>query len=311
MTLFIKQLLTIVTLTCPTIALLAQSKATSNRPPWISGEVPSWTVGELPHVDLEGNILRVEFTQDADPETAEKKAEQAVAHYILKKAGVYLSSDEDLTLIHENETRHKGNKTKDYGSVREQYKSQVKVNGKVYGRYTLIDKYTQYKGGRYYFAGLFLVAEQDMTLAALPPITYSMDRGAWRSMVIPGWAQLYTGRTMAGIGYMTVQAGLIASSIYFHNRADYSLLRMNEAHGIRTKQIYKKDHDEMLLYRNISIGACAAWYALNVIDAFTSKRGKLYYTVAYGQSTLAIAPTPMIAPESGALGFGLACNINF
>lgn len=287
----------------------AQSRETSSRPPWIAGEAPSWNIGELPRIDLQGNILRVEFTQDVNPETAEKKAEQAIAQYLLKRAGVYLTSEDNLTLNHDSETISKGNRSRENSKVKEQYQSKVVVNGKVYGRYSLIDKYTQYKSGRYYFAGLFLVAEQDKTLAYIPPITYGMDRGAWRSLIIPGWAQLYTGRSGAGIGFMAVQAGLIASTIYLHSRADYSLQRMKEAMGINTKQIYKKDYDQMITYRNVSTGACIAWYAFNVLDAFTSKRGKLYYTVAFGQSSFSLAPIPTVDPVGGYMGLGLACSI--
>lgn len=296
---------------CTVVSALAQSRSTVSRPPWIAGEAPSWNVGELPKIDLQGNILRVEFTQDANPETAEKKAEQAIAHYLLKRAGVYLTSEDNLALNHDSETVSTGRRSKERSVVKEQYKTQVTVNGKVYGRYSLIDKYTQYKGGRYYFAGLFLVAENDMTLTSIPPITYGMDRGAWRSLIFPGWAQLYTGRTGAGIGFMAVQAGFVASTIYLHSRADYSLQRMNESIGIKAKQAYKKEYDEMTTYRNISAGLCVAWYAFNVLDAFTSKQGKLYYTVAYGQSSFSFAPTPMIVPTSGNMGFGLACSINF
>lgn len=306
-----RYLLVIFLITMGANVVMAQSRKTVSRPPWIAGEAPSWTVGELPRIDLQGNMLRVEFAQDANPEMAEKKAEEAVARYLLKRAGVDISAEDVLTLSHDSEIITRGSKSKMSAVVKEQYKSQVIVNGTVYGRYSLLDRYTQYKGGRYYFAGLFLVAEQGMSLASVPPITYGVDRGAWRSLLIPGWAQLYTGRTGAGIGYMAVQAGLIASTIYLHSRADYSWQRMNESRGIQTKQIYKKDYDQMIAYRNISAGVCVAWYALNAVDAFTSKRGKLYYTVAYGQAQLALAPTPIVSPASGELGFGLACNIKF
>lgn len=289
----------------------AQSKAISNRPPWIVGVPPSWSVGDLPRIDLQGNILQVRFTQDLDPEKAQKKAEEEIAAYLLSRSGVVVSSQEILKSIHEGSSSYSQGRLREQSTTSKRYNRTIELNGKVYGRYSLVDKYTQYKGGRYYFAGLFLVAEQDMTLASIPPITYGIDRGAWRSLIIPGWAQLYTGRTGAGIGYMAVQAGLIASTIYLHNRADYSLQRMNEARGIKTKQTYKKDYDQMITYRNISAGVCMAWYALNVLDAFTSKRGKLYYTVAYGQTSFSVAPIPTIDPVEGHMGLGLACSINF
>lgn len=275
------------------------------------GEAPSWTVGTLPHIDLKGNILRVVFTQDPNPETAEKKGESEIAAYLLSRAGVTLDSRDVMNLDHHSQTVSNGRRSKSNSVVTERYTSEVKVNGKTFGRYCLLDKYVQYKGGRYYFAGLYLVADKDMSLASVPPITYGMDRGAWRSLIVPGWAQFYQGRTGAGIAFLATEAALVGTTVFFQNKVNINRQRINEATSIDVKQAYKQRYDTMSLYRNIAAGASIAWYAFNAVDAFTSKKGKLYYTVAYGDGYWSFSPSPVIIPETGDMGLGLSFSFNF
>ena len=122
-------------------------------------------------------------------------------------------------------------------------------------------------------------------------------------MIIPGWSQMYTGRTTMGITFLTVEAGLIGGAFYTNYLADYYKKRQNEAYSISIKKDYKKKYDQMVSYRNIAAGAAAAWYVWNVIDAFTQKRGKLYYTRAYGQSQISVVPVALDENKLPTLGF--------
>lgn len=222
-----------------------------------------------------------------------------------------MDSHDVMKLDHTSHTVSNGYNTNTNSTVNERYTSEVNVNGKAFGRYCLLDKYVQYKGGRYYFAGLYLIAEKNMTLASVPPITYDMDRGAWRSLIIPGWAQFYQGRTGAGIAFLGTEAALIGTTVFFQTKVNHNLQLINGATSIEVKQAYKQRYDQMSLYRNISAGACVAWYAFNAIDAFTSKKGKLYYTTAYGSRTFSFAPTPITLPTEDGVGIGLTCNVKF
>lgn len=275
------------------------------------GEVPSWTVGELPQLDLRGNYLRVVFTNDVNSDIAEDKGDEMIATYLIRRAGVSQSlssnniSDEETTTVATNRS------SKSTSHTTKRYNKKVTVDGKTYGRYCLLDKYVQFKGGRYYFAGLYLIAENDMSLAYVPPITYGMDLGAWRSLIVPGWAQFYQGRTGAGIAFLGLEAGLIGTAAFFQNKVSVNRTAFNNAQSVDVKQVYKQRYDQAVLFRNIAAGASIAWYAYNAIDAFTSKKGKLYYTVAYGQGYLSFSPAPMAVPGTGELGFGLACNFSF
>ncbi len=291
------------------LSCFAQSKSKSNQPPWVVGNPSSWAVGEYPRIDLQGNTLRVEFKRARTPEDAEVLAEESIAAYFTKRYGLEFNS---TGLYNRKTTSHSSiarGRKKEYIDRNKRHERTIKFNGKVYGRFMLLDKYVEYSGGSWYFAGLYLVADQGMSLANIPPITYGVDRGAWRSCILPGWAQLYTGRTMAGITFMGVEAGLIGSAIYLNGLKSYNTQRMNEAYGISTKLAFKKKADKYTLYRNIALGTALAWYAYNIIDAFTSKSGKLYYTTAYGQYEFSLAPVAI--PEIQEYAMGVSCRINF
>lgn len=295
----------------PFFTAYGQSHAVSSRPPWIMGEAPSWTVGELPKIDLQGNYLKVVFSQDVDPEIAESKGEQSIATYLLSKAGVHLQSQKEITVIEDTKTTSKNGNVRSQSNLSRRAAKQVTANGKTFGRYCLLDKYVQYKSGRYYFAGLYLVADKDMSLASVPPITYGMDRGAWRSLVLPGWGQFYQGRTGAGVAFLATEAALVGTTAFFQSKVSINAQRINEATSIDVKKAYKQRYDSMLMWRNIAAGASVAWYAYNAIDAFTSKKGKLYYTVAYGNGLLSFAPSPVIIPETGDAGLGISLCYSF
>ena len=283
----------------------------NSRPPWIMGEVPSWTVGELPRLDIPGNYLKVEFAQDVDPDIAESKGENLIVSYLLSKAGVKLTSSKSLNVIEETRSTSVNGQSQSQSNLTRRGQKNVTVDGQSFGRYCLLDKYIQYKNGRYYFAGLYLVAEKNMSLASVPPITYGLDRGAWRSLIVPGWAQFYQGRTGAGVAFLGTEAALIGTTILFQHKVNIDLQRMNEATSIEVKEAYKQRYDKMSMYRNIAAGACVAWYAFNAIDAYTSKKGKLYYTIAYGSRSYSFAPSPIVIPQTGDVGFGLAFNMEF
>ena len=300
-----------VLLTAVTILAAGQSRNVSSRPPWVMGEAPSWTVGELPVIDLQGNYLKVQFTQDADPEVAESKGEDMIVSYLVSKTGVSISSAKDLKVVEDSRSTSNNGRIRSQSNLTRKAGKTVIANGKTFGRYCLLDKYVQYKGGRYYFAGLYLVAEKDMSLASVPPITYGMDRGAWRSLIVPGWGQFYQGRTGAGIAFLATEAALVGTTVFFQSKVNINAQRINEATSIDIKQAYKERYDSARMWRNISAGASIAWYAYNAIDAFTSKKGRLYYTVAYGNGYLSLAPAPVMIPETGDAGFGIACNITF
>lgn len=283
------------------LSLSAQSRVKSNRPPWLEGKPSSYVVGRLPDIVLEGNILDMSQGRGKSKEKARLSAINDFVKNFVSSKQVTINDHTELN------THSYEEKKKDI--LVEDYKESITIDGKTVARYKIIDEYYEYAAGEWHYAGLFLVAKEGMTLAEVPPITYGVDHGAWRSFLLPGWAQFYQRRTVAGIGYLTVQAGVIGTSIYLNNLSSYYKKRQNEAFSINVKQDYKKRYDKTVMLRNISVGICAAWYVLNIVDAFTSQRGRLYYTTSYRDTRFSVAPT--IMPDLEAPRLGLACTINF
>jgi len=275
------------------IQCFSQSRSKANQPPWVIGSPSSWQVGELPHINLQGNLLKVYFSEGSTREAARTNAEKQLVQNITTQSGAVIARKDKFQDTY-TESRNEKN---------------ITINGKTIARYTALDEYYEYANGMWHSAVLYLLAENDNTLAYVPPITYGIDRGAWRSIIIPGWSQLYTGRTGAGITFLVGQAGLIGGTLYINHLADYYKKRQNEAYSFNVKQDYKKRYDQTITYRNVALGASAAWYLWNVIDAFSSKRGKLYYTRAYGNSQFSVIP---IATDENKLPtLGITCNFNF
>lgn len=290
---------------CCSAVLFAQYRGSSNRPPWLTGKPSAWMAGELPNIQVPGNYLDIGKGAAKTREAARKEAIHAFVQNLITKASANISTTETR---HETVQRQlTDGKMQERIDVNSQ--QDVTIDGKTVARYVLLDEYYEYANGRWHCAGLFLVAAEGMSLANVPPITYGVDHGAWRSLLLPGWAQLFQRRTAAGIGYMAVQAGLIGSTIYLNNLASYYRKRQNEAFNINVKQDYKKRFDQTNMMRNISAGVCAAWYVLNVIDAFTSQRGKLYYTTSYRSTQFSFAPTVVGLNTTPTLG--LSCSLHF
>lgn len=287
--------------------LLSQSKQETNLPPWITGNIPSWKQGELPPFHVGFNRMVVIFSEDKLPEVAAQKAERQLVSSIAKKKGVNISTTEQINTTDSRVTILKDNKVRESGTAETKYTSNIIIDGKSFAKFSLLDKHIQYKSGIYYFAALYLVADEGYELVNMPPVTYSMDKGAWRSLIIPGWAQFYTGQTGKGLAMIIGEAGFIGATIYTHGRMNYHKNRMYEANSIEIKQFYKKQYDNFYLYRNIAGGAALGWYLFNVIDAFTSKKGKLKYNITYHEISL----SPAYIQDFHGNVMAINCSIKF
>lgn len=306
----LQALIVIVLLTflCFTHSLFSQSKSETDLPPWITGSIPGWKQGNLPPFHIGSNRYNVIFSEDKLPEIAEHKAERQLVSAIAKRKGVNVSTTEEINTAESRVTVLQDNKAYEGGRSQTNYTSNLIIDGKAFAKYALLDKHTQYKGGIYYFAALYLVAEEEQDLVSLPPVSYSMDKGAWRSLILPGWSQFYTGQTGKGLVMLVGEAGFIGTTLYMDGRLKFHKNRMQEANSIEIKQFHKKQYDNFFLYRNITGGAVIGWYLYNVIDAFSSKRGKLKYNTMSNYQ-ISIAPT-MLQDMNGGVA-AVSCSINF
>lgn len=95
-------------------------------------------------------------------------------------------------------------------------------------------------------------------------------RGLWRSAIVPGWGQFYKGSNLKGgliLGGTVLLAGGI---IYTENmRQDY-MNKIKKTHNTDHIRSYKNSADNFAMGRNICIGAVAALYVYNLVDAIVA-----------------------------------------
>lgn len=117
---------------------------------------------------------------------------------------------------------------------------------------------------------------------------------------VPGMQQLYKGQKVKGIAFIGAEVLAVGGIIVSESmRADYSGKAAVERNASR-KTALVDNANTMQNVRNICIGAAAAVYIWNVVDAIVSKGGK---RVVLADATL----TPYATTE----GFGLAFNYRF
>lgn len=94
--------------------------------------------------------------------------------------------------------------------------------------------------------------------------------GFWRSLIIPGWGQFYKGSYLKG-GLILGGCALLAGGIVFteNQRSDY-VKKIARTHNQSLINSYATKRDHFATARNICIGAAAALYVYNLIDAIAA-----------------------------------------
>ena len=97
-------------------------------------------------------------------------------------------------------------------------------------------------------------------------------RGLWRSLLIPGWGQMYKGSMVKGIAILSVEAVAVSGIFVAENlRASY-VKKMKEQP--RFYKAYNTKADNWQNIRNGIICAAAAVYVYNLVDAIVADGSK-------------------------------------
>lgn len=99
-------------------------------------------------------------------------------------------------------------------------------------------------------------------------------RGLWRSMIVPGWGQMYKGSYMKG-GLMLGGMVVLATGITLaENLRQVKAAAILNTHNADLKQIYASQANGCAIARNICIGGAAALYIYNLVDAVVAPGAK-------------------------------------
>lgn len=124
-------------------------------------------------------------------------------------------------------------------------------------------------------------------------------RGLWRSLIIPGWGQMYKGSTAKGLSILGGEAVLAAGIIVSENLRSSYIKKMIEQP--QHQQTYNNRADNWCNIRNVCIGAAAALYVYNLVDALVANGRKRAVT----QKRVYLSLQPVAGDCNG---IGLAVN---
>ncbi|MDR1556106.1 MAG: DUF5683 domain-containing protein [Tannerellaceae bacterium] len=116
----------------------------------------------------------------------------------------------------------------------------------------------------------------------------------WRSMLLPGWGQLYKGSKAKGLCIIGGETAFVGGLVAAENlRASY-MQKISATHHADHIRTYARKADTMKNIRNLCIAGAAALYIYNIIDAvaapgnkhlITRERSLALYPVANEQYT--------------------------
>lgn len=234
--------------------------------------------------------------------TVESASEACVSRLMsaedLRSSVTALVSRSETSRQHQQYNNGKLTETIDKEVVRE-----VTVNGKkITVTANPIDQYWECKHGQYTCYTLFMVA-----VANVPPVYdqvsfshYYGARGLVRSL-LPGCGQLYKGSKAKGLAIMAGEVACVGGIILTEcTRASYA----NKV--IEQPEFAKEYHTKAQNWetgRNICIGAAAALYLYNLIDAAVAKGAKRTIVKPRREIRFSLAPAVL---DGETLGLGLA-----
>lgn len=166
---------------------------------------------------------------------------------------------------------------------------------------TAVDEYVAgKKDGMIYLHVLYMVAVCEKPFFDNAYITTSYGVKPMFMSIIPGWGQIYKGSVGKGIAIIATEAVAIGGIIYTENmRATYASKMRSQP---RFAKQYKSKADNFEIARNCCIGAAAAMYVYNLIDAI----------VAPGARRVVVKPRKMQFGATASNDFcGLALSYSF
>lgn len=106
------------------------------------------------------------------------------------------------------------------------------------------------------------------------PVVYLSDvkpAAALRSMVVPGWGQIYKGQRLRGVAYGALWTGLTAASVVsMVQRAD-ARTRYEEERDINMIEARYEDYASWHRRRNVALGAAGAVWLASFVDALLTE----------------------------------------
>lgn len=267
------------------------------------GIPPRW----LSHTPAAGNasysFYVVSTDMASDLETARAACLKELVKHVEHDENIRIEEDYDnLSTQHGNHLGEVSGREENVYSLKIHSESGVQ-----HLNYKKVDEYSERRtvGGSmvFKFYVLYMVARPGMT-PRFDDVTFTPyygARGVLRSLV-PGWGQMYKGSTVKGLCILGGEAVCVAGIILSEStRASY-VRKMKEQP--RHAQTYNDKANNWETGRNVCIGAAAALYIYNLIDAAAAKGARRAVVRPRRDVRFSVAPAVM----NDGVGVGFALN---
>lgn len=238
---------------------------------------PAWLADRTPRTSNTTFHYQITEGEHQNLEDARHSCLLNLSTYIKRKHHI---SEQTMAEISLNQVDGKSAESESYHFTYDIQGERVTVNSFKYDEYW---EYVLYPDGRRIYRCYTLYGVADTATPSFDRLSFSRKygaRGFARSLIVPGWGQLYKGNKTKGACILGGEVVLIGGIIAAENlRASYVKKMREQPKHLET---YNTKADNWENIRNVCIGGAAALYVYNLIDALVAngrKRSKTHKEV--------------------------------
>jgi hypothetical protein len=239
-----------------------------------AGNRPPWMYGDMPQKNNASYYFKVAHGKSSSSNDARNKALMGLVSELAQEQGVTVSGNSILENISQ---QHNGKE-----DLSSSYKSTYNFETAAFKvRFDIVDEYAE--GTDYWM--IFEVAYTPASVR-FDKVEFTTDYGSTallRSIIVPGWGQMYKRSMGKGIAILSAEVASIAGILVCENlRSSY----YNKTIAERNTQVRAQYQNSTTSYRNIRNGfivAASAIYVYNIVDVVSAKGAKRYKLSASSQ----------------------------
>ncbi|MFZ4798697.1 MAG: DUF5683 domain-containing protein [Bacteroidia bacterium] len=252
-------LLSLILVSCYANGQEITDRSASQKPVWFE---------EKPQSEI--FLYYIGFSNDVSLQTAKQYAVNDVIQQ-LSNEGKFTITVESKTKISNQTENQNVNSSIDFEATINNTGEKISIRG-----LRIEEEYWQRRNGKYEYWVLIRKPKQENT-----DVNFQMKQGygmsaLWRSMIIPGWGQLFKKEKKKGIMIFSGEAICILGAVISENQRSSNWTKSIQTRTVSLKKSYLSDADTWENTRNIFIAGGIGIYLYNLIDVITSKGAKKY-----------------------------------
>lgn len=236
--------------------ILAQQKSAKFRPQWITKSVPSESLFHF----FEGT-----YGESSTLDGARQRCFINLSTKLEHERGIVVNS----------RFSGKSHMERDTYTMTEEFEMDCIENGKEINMVcrTVDEYWEKTETGLYQCHLLYAVANTSNPAYVQDRISVTSSyggHGLWRSMIVPGWGQMHKGAYVKGGVILGGTVALAGGIIFTESMRASCLNQISQTHSSTAIRQLSANMTNWSIGRNICIGAMAALYAYNIVDAIVA-----------------------------------------